>query len=56
MDKPKPLAELFHTSKQNIGQHIASILKENELDEDHRHNFCMKGYGFFATRYMYSQG
>lgn len=26
------LAELFTTSKQNIGQHIASILKENELD------------------------
>jgi hypothetical protein len=26
------LAELFDTSKQNIGQHIASILKENELD------------------------
>ncbi|MEI6050594.1 MAG: virulence RhuM family protein [Bacteroidota bacterium] len=27
------LAELFDTSKQNIGQHIASILNENELDE-----------------------
>lgn len=27
------LAELFDTSKQNIGQHIANILKENELDE-----------------------
>ncbi|MDD4645670.1 MAG: virulence RhuM family protein [Bacteroidales bacterium] len=26
------LAELFATSKQNIGQHIASILKDNELD------------------------
>ena len=26
------LAELFATSKQNIGQHISSILKENELD------------------------
>ncbi len=26
------LAELFDTSKQNIGQHIASVLKENELD------------------------
>jgi hypothetical protein len=25
-------AELFATSKQNIGQHIASILKDNELD------------------------
>lgn len=28
------LAELFDTSKQNIGQHVASILKENELDVD----------------------
>jgi len=28
------LAELFDTSKQNIGQHIASILKENELNHD----------------------
>ncbi|MDO9153033.1 MAG: virulence RhuM family protein [Paludibacter sp.] len=27
------LAELFDTSKQNIGQHISSILKDNELDE-----------------------
>ncbi|MBW6481813.1 MAG: virulence RhuM family protein [Vicingaceae bacterium] len=26
------LAELFDTSKQNIGQHISSILKDNELD------------------------
>jgi len=26
------LAELFDTSKQNIGQHIASILKDNELN------------------------
>ena len=28
------LAELFDTSKQNIGQHIASILKDNELSAD----------------------
>lgn len=28
------LAELFDTSKQNIGQHIASILKDNELNEN----------------------
>ncbi len=28
----KQLANLFDTSKQNIEQHIASILKENELD------------------------
>lgn len=28
------LAELFDTSKQNIGQHIASILTENELDSN----------------------
>ena len=27
------LAELFATSKQNIGQHIISILKNNELEE-----------------------
>ena len=27
------LAELFATSKQNIGQHIAKILKEGELDQ-----------------------
>ncbi len=29
----KQLAELFDTSKQNIGQHISSILKDNELEE-----------------------
>ena len=28
------LAELFDTSKQNIGQHIANILKDNELNKD----------------------
>ncbi len=28
------LAELFSTSKQNIGQHIANILEDNELIED----------------------
>jgi len=27
------LAELFDTSKQNIGQHIASILNDKELNE-----------------------
>ena len=27
------LAELFDTSKQNIGQHFSSILKDNELNE-----------------------
>ena len=27
------LAELFATSKQNIGQHIINILKDNELQE-----------------------
>ena len=27
------LAELFDTSKQNIGQHIVSILKDNELED-----------------------
>lgn len=30
----KQMAELFATSKQNIGQHIANILKENELCRD----------------------
>ncbi|WDE96959.1 virulence RhuM family protein [Lentisphaera profundi] len=28
------LAELFSTSKQNIGQHITSIINDNELDEN----------------------
>lgn len=27
------LAELFDTSKQNIGQYISNILKDNELGE-----------------------
>jgi hypothetical protein len=27
------LAELFSTSKQNIGQHIEKILEDKELDE-----------------------
>ena len=27
------LAELFDTSTQNIGQHIANILKEKKLEE-----------------------
>lgn len=34
------LAELFDTSKQNVGQHIKSILIENELD----HNSVVKNY------------
>ena len=34
------LAELFDTSKQNIGQHIASILEDNELDT----NSVVKNY------------
>ena len=37
------LAELFDTSKQNIGQHIANILKEKELNE----NSVLKN--FFTT-------
>ncbi|MCU7693279.1 virulence RhuM family protein [Haoranjiania flava] len=28
------LAELFDTSKQNIGQHVANILEESELDQN----------------------
>lgn len=34
------IAELFATSKQNIGQHIANILEENELEE----NSVVKNY------------
>jgi hypothetical protein len=34
------LSELFDTSKQNIGQHIANVLKENELDT----NSVVKNY------------
>lgn len=34
------LAELFNTSKQNIGQHISNILNENELDQ----NSVVKNY------------
>lgn len=34
------LAELFATSKQNIGQHIANILKEGELEQ----NSVVKNY------------
>ena len=34
------LAELFDTSKQNIGQHIASVLEDNELDQ----NSVVKNY------------
>ena len=30
----KQMAELFATSKQNVGQHIANILKENELESN----------------------
>ncbi|MBE6312504.1 MAG: DNA-binding protein [Bacteroidales bacterium] len=28
------MAELFDTSKQNVGQHISNMLKENELDKN----------------------
>jgi hypothetical protein len=34
------LAELFDTSRQNIGQHVANILKEGELQE----NSVIKNY------------
>jgi len=34
------LAELFDTSKQNIGQHFANILNENEISE----NSVVKNY------------
>ena len=34
------LAELFATSKQNIGQHVSSILKDSELDA----NSVVKNY------------
>jgi hypothetical protein len=39
------LAELFDTSKQNIGQHISNILKESELDT----NSVVKDYFTTAT-------
>lgn len=39
------LAELFSTSKQNIGQHIASILEDNELDS----HSVVKNYFTTAT-------
>jgi len=39
------IAELFATSKQNIGQHIASILNERELDK----NSVVKNYFTTAT-------
>lgn len=39
------LAELFATSKQNIGQHISSILKDKELDR----NSVVKNYFTTAT-------
>lgn len=28
------LAELFDTSKQNIGQHISNVIEDRELSED----------------------
>ena len=34
------LAELFATTKQNIGQHISAILKDSELDK----NSVVKNY------------
>lgn len=39
------LAELFDTSKQNIGQHINNILEENELEE----NSVVKNFFTTAT-------
>ena len=36
----KQISELFDTSKQNIGQHIAAILQEGELQE----NSVVKNY------------
>lgn len=39
------LAELFDTSKQNIGQHIAKILNDNELNK----NSVVKDYFTTAT-------
>jgi hypothetical protein len=41
------LAELFDTSKQNIGQHIASILEDKELIE----NSVVKNYLTTASDY-----
>ena len=41
------IAELFDTSKQNIGQHISKILQEKELDE----NSVVKNYLTTASGY-----
>jgi hypothetical protein len=45
------LAELFDTSKQNIGQHIANILEERELDE----NSGVKNFFTTATTHKKSR-
>lgn len=45
------LAELFDTSKQNIGQHIANILKEKELDQ----NSVVKNFFTTATEIILDQ-
>ncbi len=42
------LAELFDTSKQNIGQHIASILNDNKLDQ----NSVVKNYFTTAADFI----
>ncbi len=42
------LDELFDTSKQNIGQYIASILNDNKLDQ----NSVVKNYFTTATDFI----
>ena len=43
------LAQLFDTSKQNIGQHTSNMLEEKELEE----NSVVKNY--FTTGILYSK-
>ena len=48
------MAELFDTSKQNIGQHVANILKENEFwrffhRRGKEHNGLDFGWGFLSV-------
>jgi len=47
------IAELFATSKQNIGQHTSAILKDNELDVNSvvKNYFTTAADGYIYTFY-----
>jgi len=45
------LAELFATSKQNIGQHVSTILKDSELEA----NSVVKNY-FTTAQMVFANG